>query len=340
MLIAVAVLLTLFTGCAFFIVLLQRDELAKDVQYFLIKNKITRNVVYKSLSVPLSDKVRLNDVEIRFSPILSFPNKIKSVSVGVYEEQRTVPSALAVSLKGVRFKISEAIQSRNRPEDEVINTFAGFDPVSDVFRHLPEAFLLAGCDSVNADADVRYAYNPDTRKMTLAFDARDRCLGRWQFSVSMDDISNAQQGRLAAASGHLLKKGDPVADIQDFLNGATVTSLSFSYTETQLVKGYKKYVDSLYLRLPGRPSPAEIDTKGLQSIVSYLSFSSPHRQRNTETAKRIAEFVKKPQTLVIQSKPGKSVSLKSLRGDALRRFVELLLKLDVTVKTDDTVFGQ
>ncbi len=336
---AVVILLLLFSGCAFFIVLLQRDELEKDVQYFLIKNKIRQNVEYGSVSVPLSDIVTLNDVEIRFSPYFSFPNKIRSFSVVSYRETKTIPSALSVSAKGIRFKISDALKSRKKAPETVIEDLAAFDPVSGIFTMSLETFLLSGCDSVNADADIRYAYLPDAKKMSLYFKIKDGCLGQWQFGVSLDNISNEQQGRLAAAAGHLLKKGDPVQDLRDFLKGATVTAMNFSYTESKLVTGYKKYVDSLYLRLPGQPSPAEIDSKGIQSIVSYMSFSSPHRLRNTEIARKIADFVKNPETISFQSKAGKKAALKALRGNAFRRLTELLLRLDISVQTESSVFG-
>ena len=34
---------------------------------------------------------------------------------------------------------------------------------------------------------------------------------------------------------HLIKKGNPIQDLKDFLKNASVTALSFSYTESKLV---------------------------------------------------------------------------------------------------------
>ena len=69
----------------------------------------------------------------------------------------------------------------------------------------------------------------------------------------------------------------------------------------------------------------------VRKIVTYLSFSNAHRQRNTELVKTFARFVKNPQKLVLQSKARKKVPLNVLRGTFIRRLTDLLLRLDVSL---------
>ena len=135
---------------------------------------------------------------------------------------------------------------------------------------------------------------------------------------------------------HFLKRGDPVEDLKAFLDGATVTDFSLTYTETGLIKEYKKYVDALYLRLPDTASPAEPEAKGIQKIVSYLSLSNAHRQRNTDIAQTLARFIKDPQTILLRSKKGKQVPLNVLGGTFLRQLTDLLLRLDTSVAVENT----
>lgn len=337
MYIAIAVLLLLFAGCGFFIILLQKDELHKDVQYFLVRHKLQKYINYESVSVTLSDIARINGVRIKDSPTLDFPNETDSVTVRAYAEQASIPSHLSLALRGVRFSLRDVV--RNLGDDETLTEdFTSFNPVSDLFARPLHAFLLAGCDRVNADADLRYSYFPSSRKLGIQLDIRDKCLGRWSLSVSFGSITNAQQGRLMIGLQKFLTKGYPAFEISEFLNGAVVTELTFSYTETRLVKGYKKFVDMLYLRLPGRPSPAEPDHAGMREIVTYLSFSSPHRQRNADMARTIADFIRAPDKITFRSRPGKQAVLNSLPGESYRRLIEMLMRLDMSVTLQSSAF--
>ena len=135
-----------------------------------------------------------------------------------------------------------------KSDENVIETLALFNPGADILNHPLYAVMLAGCNHISADINGEYAYYPAAKKMTLSADITDKCLGRWNFSVSFNNISNAQQGQLVLAFKHLVHKGSPIADLKKFLKDSSITSLSFSYTESGLIAGYKRYVDTLYLR--------------------------------------------------------------------------------------------
>ena len=87
-----------------------------------------------------------------------------------------------------------------------------------------------------------------------------------------------------------------------------------------------------------RTSPAEPGSREIQKIVSYLSFSNAHRQRNADIAQTIAAFIKSPDKISFQSKPGKEVPLRVLNGSFLRRMTDLLLRLDTTVTLEKSTF--
>lgn len=331
MYIAVIILLLLFAGCGIFILMLQRDELQKNTQFYLIRNKLQNHIKFDSVSVPLSNTAVVNGIEIKSSPTVAFKNKTDRLIIKEYEETKTIPSFLSVEAKGIGFSLLDMARSLKLSHEDIREKFNNHDPVSGIFEAPLQSLLLAGCDKIKADADLIYAYSPDTQKLSVAVTARDKCLGIWQLSAAFDHITNAQQGRLVTALQNFLKKGYPYFDIEEFFKGAVITNFHFSYTETGLVKGYKNYIDALYLRLPDQPSPAELDIKDVQKIVSYLSFSNAHRQRNAEIAKTIGNFIKEPGKITIQSKNGKQVPLKILSGDFPRKLTEMLLRLDASV---------
>lgn len=334
--IAVVILALLFTACGVFMILLQKDEEQKNIQYFLTSRKLNNSFSYQEAALSVSDKAILKNVSLKLRTVPDLKNNIREFIVHDYKEIGYIPAYLSFTAKTVSFSLIEAAQNLKWPTDTVIDTLAAFDPEEDILNYPLHALLLAGCNDVSAEIKGEYAYMPTAKKMTLKARLKDRCLGNLSAEISLDNISNSQQGQLVLAFQHLLKKGNPLNDLKNFLNGATVTNFSFSYTDSGLIKGYKKYVDTLYLRLPGTASPAEPDTKGIQKIVSYLSFSNAHRQRNTDIAQTLAQFIKSPGTIRFQSKAGKQVPLGVLSGTFLRRLTDLLLRLDTSVAVENT----
>ena len=82
------------------------------------------------------------------------------------------------------------------------------------------------------------------------------------------------------------------------------------------------------------PSLSDLDAKDIQKIVSYLSLSNAHRQRNADIAQTLAQFIKSPGTIRFQSKNRKLASLNALSGTFLRQLTDLLLRLDTTVSLE------
>ena len=62
------------------------------------------------------------------------------------------------------------------------------------------------------------------------------------------------------------------------------------------------------------------------------------KERNADIAQTIANFIKSPDKISFQSKQGKEVPLRVLRGDFLRRLTDLLLRLDTTVTLEKSTF--
>lgn len=332
--VAVVILALLFAACGSFMILLQKDEEQKNIHYFLTRYKLNSFVHYQEAAISVSDLASLKNVSLRLRALPEMPNHIREFTVHTYKESKHIPVQLSFTAKNVSFSLIKAAQSLKTTEENVVDTFAAFDPAGDIINNPLYAVLLAGCDNISAEIHGEYSYAPAAKKMTLKARITDQCLGRWDSEISFSDISNAQQGQLILALKNLLLKGDPLKNLKSFLEGATVTNFALSYTDSGLVKGYKKYVDTLYLHLPGTASPAELNSKSIQKIVSYLSFSNAHRQRNTDTAQTLAQFIKSPGTLRFQSKKGKQVPLHVLSGTFLRRLTDLLLRLDTSVAVE------
>lgn len=329
--VAVAVLMLLFASCGVFIWMLQREESVQNVRHFLTRHRLQNNVQFDSASFPLTDEVALNKAVLKLYGLPDLNVSVKKAVVHSYRESRRIPAFVSVSLTGVRFSLVEAAKAAKPSEDKVVSDLSAFNPVGDLVNHPLYALILAGCDQIDADVGIEYAYAPLAKEMRLKLSVKDACLGQWELDTFLTGVSNAQQGRLMLALRHIVQRGDIIADLRDFLDGAAVADLRFSYTESGLVKGYKRFVDTLYLRMPEQESLAEISPDAVRKIVTYLSFSNAHRQRNTELVKTFARFVKDPQKLVLQSKARKKVPLNVLRGTFIRRLTDLLLRLDVSL---------
>lgn len=332
--VAVFILFLLFASCGAFMVLLQKDEEQKNIHYFLAGRKLNTLITYHRVSLSLTDKAVLKHVSVKLNALPSLPNSVKKFTVREYKEKKHIPVYLSFSAQDVSFKLMDAARILKDSDENVIDTLADFNPTEDILNHPLYALLLAGCDDISAQVDAEYRYDPKTKKIRLKTSIRDKCLGIWNADVSLSNISNAQQGQLVLAFQHFLKKGNPLEDLKRFLDGAVVTNVSLSYTDSDLVKGYKKYVDSLYLRQPGAASPAELAPSAVRQVVSYLSISNAHRQRNTDIAQTFAQFIKSPGTISFQSKAGKQVPLSVLSGTFLRRLTDLLLRLDTSVAVE------
>jgi len=332
--VAVVILALLFAACGSFMVLLQKDEAQKNIHYFLTARKLNKLISFQEAALSVSDAASLKNVSLHLRVLPQMPNHIREFTVHTYKKSNHIPVFLSFTAKDVSFSLITAAQQLKTTEENVVDAFADFDPIADIINSPLYAVLLAGCDNVSAEIRGEYSYAPTVKKMTLKAKTTDQCLGRWEAEISLGNISNAQQGQLILALKHFLQKGDPLQDIKNFLEGAVVTNFSLTYTDTGLVKGYKKYIDTLYLRLPGAASPAELDSKGIQKIASYLSFSNAHRQRNTDIAQTLAQFIKSPGTIRFQSKAGKQVPLSVLNGTFLRRLTDQPLRLDTSVAAE------
>lgn len=336
--VAVTILFLLFSACGVFMVLLQKDEEEKNIHYFLTRNRLNNSISYQDLSLSVSDAAVLKNVSVRLHALPGLTNKTNEFIVHDYKESSHIATKLSFSALNISFRLVDIARILKKSDENVIDSLAFFNPAADILNYPLYAVMLAGCNHISADVKGDYAYDPVTKKMTLAADISDKCLGRWNFSVSLNNISNARQGQLILTFKHLVQKGNPVTDLKNFLDGAVITSLSISYTESALVKGYKRYIDTLYLRQPNASSPAELNNREIQKIVSYLSFSNAHRQRNADIAQTIAAFIKSPDKISFQSKPGKEVPLRVLNGTFLRRVTDLLLRLDTTVTLEKSTF--
>ena len=329
--IAVVILALLFTACGVFMIFLQKDEDQKNIRYFLVNRKLNNAISYQEASLSVSDVTTLKNVALRFYALPKLTNNISRFTIHGYKEEAHIPAFISFTVKDFSFRLMDIAQNLKQPEENVIDILAAFNPTEDILKYPLYALLLAGCDKISAEIKGEYFYAPAAKEMTLKAKLTDQCLGHWDATVSLSNISNAQQGQLVLAFKHFLQKGSPLKDLKNFLNDAVITNFSLTYTDSELIKGYKKYIDTLYLRLPGMPSSAELDTKGIQKIVSYLSFSNAHRQRNTDVAQTVAQFIKAPGTIRFQSKEGKQASLHVLSGTFLRQLTDLLLRMDTSV---------
>lgn len=334
MAIALAVLLLLFAGCGVFIGMLQREEAVRQAQHFLIRHRLQNNVLFETASLSLTDEAVLNGVSLKVYALPDWHVSVDKAAVRSYAEEHRIPSQISVSLNGIRLSLIDAVKAMKLPEERIVSDLVSFNPVNGIVEHPVDALVLAGCDKINANADVEYAYAPLAKEMRLKLSVSDACLGQWRLDAFLTGISNAQQGRLMLALRHLVQRGNIADDLAEFLDGATVADLKFSYVESGLVKGYKAFVDTLYMRLPNQDSRAELDDKAVRDVVTYLSFSNAHRQRNTELVKTFARFVKDPQKLTVQSKAGKKAAIKALDGTFVRRLADLLLRLDVSLTAE------
>lgn len=333
--VAVFILFLLFTACGAFMLLLQKDEERKNIHYFLAGHKLHTLISYRDLSFSVTDKAVLKKVSLKINGVPDLPNSVKKFIVHDYKEKNRIPVYLSFTAKNVSFKLLDIAEKIKTPDETVIGTLADFNPTEDIINYPLYALLLAGCNDVVAQVGGEYFYESKLKRIRMKARIEDKCLGTWNADFSLSNISNSQQGQLVLAFQHFLKKGNILNDLKNFLNGATVTNVSFSYTDSGLINGYKKYVDTLYLRLPGTTSPTELSTNGIQKIVSYLSFSNAHRQRNTDIAQTLAQFIKSPGTIRFQSKTGKQVPLSVLNGTFLRQLTDLLLRLDTSVTVEN-----
>ena len=336
--IAVFILMLLFTACGAFMILLQKDEEQKNIHFFLTRQKLNNAVSYQEAALSVSDIVSLKNISLRFYRQPELKNNIREFTIQSYKESRGVPVFLSFTAQNVSFRLLDIARNMNSSEENVTETLAVFNPVEDILTNPLYALLLAGCNDISADIKGEYVYHSATKQMTLKTQITDKCLGRLKAEISLNNISNYQQGQLTLVFKHFLQRGNPVKNLENFLNGASVSNVSVSFSDSNLIKGYKQYIDTLYLRLPGTPSPTELDAKGVQKIASYLSFSNAHRQRNAETAQTLAQFIKSPNTIRFQSKAEKIVPLKVLSGSFLRKLTDLLLRLDTSVTLEKETF--
>ncbi len=334
--VAVVILFLLFTACGVFMVLLQKDEELKNVHAFLTRNGINTAVSYRGISLAVSDVAVLKGVSVRLNALPSLENGIKRFTVRDYRESGGVPSEIAFEAEKVSLRLTDVARLLKGDDESVIDALAFFNPVEDVLNRPLYALMLAGCDRISANVAGEYSYSPSNGNMRLKAEISDRCLGAWSVDVSLSGVSNAQQGQLVLAFKHFLRKGDPLKDVKNFLNGATVTAFSASYTEGGLVRGYKRYIDTLYLRR-GDAAGAE-NGAVVPAITGYLSMANAHRQRNAEIAKTLAAFLNAPDRITFQSKAGKKVPLRVLSGTFLRRMTDLLLRLDASVVLEKSTF--
>lgn len=329
--IAVFILTLLFAACGSFMVLLQKDEEQKNIHYFLSRQKLHNAISYQDAALSVSDTAVLKNISLRFYKQPELKNNIQEFTLHSYKKSNGIPSFISFTAKKVSFSLLDIAQNMKLPEETVTDALASFNPVEDILTNPLYAFLLAGCNDVSAEIKGEYNYNSSAKQMTLKAQITDKCLGDLKAEISFNNISNYQQGQFSLAFKHFLQKGNPVKDLENFLKDASVSDIFISFSDFRLIKGYKKYIDSLYLRLPGTASPAKLDAKEIQKTASYLSFSNAHRQRNAETAQTLAQFIKEPNTIRFQSKAKKIVPLKVLSGTFLRRLTDLLLRLDTTV---------
>lgn len=334
MYIALFFLLLLFTGCGFFIWSIQRDEAQKDVEVFLIQNRLQNAVSYEKAMLSFSDSSAVRGLRIKNDAFIPFDNRADFVTVRSMRKKGGAVTELDAEATGVSFEPLKAAESYAGSPEELIRVLTGFSPVKDAFYRPFAAMALAGCDAVKADVFLHMTYSPAAKVMRAALDVKDACLGAASLSVSFGEVTPEKQRKLISALKNIVAGKPFKMYMADFFKNTTVSDIDFSFREARLVSGYKRYLDTLYLRLPDGARYGENDANRMQALSSYLSFFSIHKQKNMETARTLTKFFKNPRFLRITTKTGKQVPLNNLKGDVHRRVLELLLKADASVFCD------
>lgn len=334
MYIALFFLFLLFTGCGFFIWSIQQDEAQKDVEIFLIQNRLQNAVSYEKAILSLSDSSAVKGLRIKNDSFFPFDNRADFVTVRSLRKRGGAITELDAEATGVSFEPLKAAEGYVGSPEELVRNLTDFSPVKDAFFRPFEAMSLAGCDTVKADVFVRMTYAPAAKTMRATLNLKDACLGEASLAVSFGDITAAKQQKLISALKNIVAGKPFKMYLADFFKNTTVSDIDFTFREARLVTGYKRYLDTLYLRLPDSARGGETDTYRIQTLSSYLSFFSIHKQKNLETARTLAKFFKNPRFLRLTTKTGRQVPLNNLKGDMHRRILELLLKADATVFCD------
>ena len=221
--VAVTILFLLFSACGVFMVLLQKDEEEKNIHYFLTRNRLNNSVSYQDLSLSVSDVAVLKNVSVRLQVLPGLANKTEEFVIHNYKESGHIATKLSFSAENVSFRLVDIARILKKSDESVIDSLALFNPAADILNYPLYAVMLAGCNNVSAGVKGEYTYYPTAKKMMLSADISDKCLGRWNFDVSLNNISNAQQGQLILAFKHLVQKGNPAADLK---NAAIVCAIS------------------------------------------------------------------------------------------------------------------
>lgn len=324
-------LFLLFVGCGFFISVIQKDETQKDIDMFLLKNKLQHAISYKGVSLSLSDLFVLKDVSVKNKKTVPFENKISRLTVHAFETQKDIPVFLRAFIKNLRFNITDLTSTLFENSGEFGQSLNDYQPVKDILNAPLLTVMLSGCDDVNVNADIHYAYFPNEKRMFLKTDTSDACLGKMSLTIELSNVYPDLQKKVLWSVKNFLIGKKVLLPLKEMKEKISVTRFSLTYNEGRLINGYKRYLDSLYLRLPGRNEDTAPSQHQIQTVASYLSFFSIHKQRNLEIARLLMRFVKNPKTVIIESKSGKSVALSTLKGDITRQFIDLLMRLDVSV---------
>ena len=330
MYLALLFLTVLFAGCGFFISVIQTDEMKKDVDMFLLRHRLQPNIVYGGAVFSPTHLAVIKNVRLKNKTVFSFPNMTEKVTVSALEGKDGVPVLLKTKAEGVAFRLTDLARSVSKTSGNFARTLNDYRPVNDILTEPLFSLMLAGCDAVNADVALDYAYFPVEQKAVVRLDVKDACLGNAVLTVGVAGLSPEMQKTALDALKRFVSGRETDFSSSDFKNGLSVTKFSLSYAEGRLIKGYKRYLDSLYLRLPGRVSDIS-STNRMQAIASYLSFYSIHKQRNLDIARNLTQFVDDPKTVVFDSKAKKPVPLTALKGDVTGKTIDLLMRLDTDV---------
>ena len=330
MYLALLFLALLFAGCGFFVAVIQTDEMKKDVDMFLLRHRLQQNVVYDGAVFSPTHPAVVKNVRLKNKTVFSFPNATEKVTLSAMEGQNGVPVLLKIKAQGVTFRLTDLARSVSKTSGDFARTLNDYRPVSDILTEPLASLMLAGCDALNADVALDYAYFPAEQKAAVRLNLTDACLGNALLTVGLAGVSpETQQAAFDALKNFVAGREKPSSGTEG-TNDLAVTKISLAYTEGRLIKGYKRYLDSLYLRLPGRAADVS-STNRMQAIASYLSFYSIHKQRNLDIARNLTLFVDEPKTVVFESKAKKPVPLKVLKGDLTGKTIDLLMRLDTDV---------
>lgn len=331
--IAVIILFLLFTGCGIFIFILQQEETEQISQHFLIKNRIQNNISFQQTGMSLTDELNVKEINVKFNYLPNFNIKIEEINIHSYAELQHIASELNMTMEHVQFSLLNLIQSLQIDNDDIIFNLSDFSPTHDLWNKPLYALLLAGADQVDANVNIKYNYAPLARDLSLQITIEDNYIGKLFIHLNFAEVTNAKQGRLLIALKNVLQKNVFEKELSSFLKNVVVTYFDINYVNNGLIDGYKKYVDSLYLRLPGQNSKSELSETTIQSIVKYMLLTNAHRDHNTDLVNEIAYFIKNPNEITFQSKSGKSINLSSLSGDLKRQLTDFLLKMNVSITT-------